>query len=146
MERILIHCLVKSCKHARSSSTLILANSTGGRVQYCPFLVVLVLEHRLAMPCCLHNSPRHLSFPLKEAWAHEQRGKSAALPQVPWRGCWGNWHYGWEHGAFLSASRVQLVHTGREEERLHWSCKSCLWLSAGCTGLHQLRTPAQLVR
>lgn len=46
-ESFFIHGLVKSPRHARSSCTLILANSTGGGVQHCPFLVVLVLKHRL---------------------------------------------------------------------------------------------------
>lgn len=71
-ERVFIHCLVKSSKCATSSGTLIPANSTGGRVQHCLFLVVLVLDHRLAMPCHLHNFPSCLGFPPKEAWAHRQ--------------------------------------------------------------------------
>lgn len=145
-ERVFIHYLVKSSRHARSSSTLILANSAGGGAQHHPFLIVLVLEHRLAMLCCLHNSPRHLGFPPKEAWAHRQRGNSDALPQVPWQGWWGNWFCELDHRTFPSASRMQLVQHGQGSGgAAPDNCRLCLWLSVGHIGLHQLRTPAELV-
>lgn len=146
-ERVFIHGLVKSSRHARSSGTLILANSTGDGVQHCPFLVVLVLKHRLTG----HTLPptklsRQLGFPPKEAWAHRQRGNSVTLPQVPLWGWCGNWCCGLYHGAFPSAARMQLVQTGRAVERLHQLLQALPLLLVGYISLHQLRTLAELDR